>query len=253
MFKEIKKLHKQGYKNIVGLDEAGRGPLAGPVIASAVALEFPISNFQFPKKFQILNYKFKKIRDSKKLSAKQREEWYKILTEHPDIKWEVGIVSEKIIDKINILEATKLAMRRAVKKLNSKLKLEILERTSLRYSVNLYEIDFLIIDGNFVLDKTDWSSKRKFAQKSADFRPLFQQKAIVKADEKIFLCAATSIIAKVTRDRIMQKMHKKYPEYGFDKHKGYGTKEHLRALKKYGPCKMHRKSFGPVKRIINNQ
>jgi ribonuclease HII len=103
------------------------------------------------------------------------------------------------------------------------------------------------------LDKTDWSSKRKFAQKSADFRPLFQQKAIVKADEKIFLCAAASIIAKVTRDRIMQKMHKKYPEYGFDKHKGYGTKEHLRALKKYGPCKMHRKSFGPVKRIINNQ
>jgi ribonuclease HII len=249
MFKEIKKLHKQGYKNIVGLDEAGRGPLAGPVVACATKLKIQKSKLKATAKSLKL---FRTIKDSKKLSEKQREKWHEILIKHPNIKWGVGIVSEKIIDRINILEATKLAMRRAVEKLNSKLKLEILERTSLRYSVNLYEIDFLIIDGNFVLDKTDWSSKRKFAQKSADFRPLFQQKATIKADEKIFLCAAASIIAKVTRDKIMQKMHKKYPQYGFNRHKGYGTKEHLQALKKYGPCKIHRNSFGSVKQIINN-
>lgn len=201
-FNEEKKLWKKGYKIVVGLDEAGRGPLAGPVVAAAV-----IFNFQFPifNKFSIKQ--FSKINDSKKLSEKQREFLYAALVNHKDIKWGIGIVSEKVIDKINILEATKLAMKKAIKDINP---------------------DFLILDGNFILNVD------------------LPQKSIIKGDGKVMSCAAASIIAKVTRDRIMQKFHKKYPRYGFDKHKGYGTKVHFASLQKFGPCKIHRKTFWPV-------
>jgi ribonuclease HII len=262
MFKEIKKLHKQGYKRIVGIDEAGRGPLAGPVVAGAVVYFFPSlrgaeatkqSCGKLTKSPRSAPYgaglamTFGKIRDSKKLSAKQREEWYEILTQHLNIQWGIGIVSEKIIDKINILQATKLAMAKAVKDLEKKLG---------------QPADFLIIDGNFIISvmwKTYGSSVFEDASEDGlrirpksvfgrEKRRTLAQKAIARGDEKIFLCAAASIIAKVTRDRIMMKMHKKYPQYGFDKHKGYGTREHLRALRKYGASKIHRKSFGPVKK-----
>ncbi len=233
MFKEIRKLHKRGYKVIVGLDEAGRGPLAGPVIASAVALEFSISNFQFSNKFQILKSQFNKIRDSKKLSTKQREGWYKILTNHPDIEWGIGIVSEKIIDKVNILEATKLAMAKAVQDLESKLG---------------KPANFLIIDGNFSIRM----AQPRPATLGAGIRKRpseYNQKAIVKADEKIFLCMAAGIMAKVTRDRMMVKLHKKYPQYGFERHKGYGTREHIRSMRKHGPCEIHRKTFEPIRSL----
>lgn len=192
-FTEEKKLWKQGYKCVAGLDEAGRGPLAGPVVAAAVIFNSPVSL---------------KIKDSKKLSEKQREYFYKVLTTHPDIKWGAGIVSEKIIDKINILQATKLAMNRALKNLNP---------------------DFLILDGNFAIN-----SKIK-------------QKSIIKADAKVFSCTAAGIIAKVTRDRIMQKYHKKYPEYNFLQNKGYPTKAHFASLERFGPCKIHRRTFYPIK------
>ena len=192
-FVEEKKLLKGGFKCVAGLDEAGRGPLAGPVVAAAV----------------IFNSKFllKGINDSKKLSEKQREEIYEILIKHKDVKWGVGIVSEKIIDKINILEATKLAMKKAAEKISP---------------------DFLLIDGTVKLHCATG------------------QKQIIKGDQKVFSIAAASIIAKVTRDRIMQKIHKKYPQYGFGQHKGYGTKAHFANLEKFGPCKIHRKSFYPV-------
>ncbi len=196
-FSEERKLRKSGFRIVAGLDEAGRGPLAGPVVAGAAVIKI--------KKFNIDN-----VKDSKKLSARKREELYKILTKHPAVKWGIGMVSEKVIDKINILEATKLAMKKAIKGLREK-------------------PDFLILDGSFKLNL-----------------PL-SQKSIIKADEKVFSCAAASIIAKVTRDRIMDKYGKKYPRYRFDKHKGYPTKLHFRLLKKYGPCKIHRKSFGPVR------
>lgn len=194
-FSEEKKLWKQGYKNVVGLDEAGRGPLAGPVVAAAVLVMPGVEK------------NLSGINDSKKLNEKQREELYKNITKHKDIKWGVGIVSEKIIDKINILQATKLAMNKALEKL---------------------EADFLLIDGNFQL----------YCATS--------QKSIVAGDAKVFSISAASIIAKVTRDRLMQKYHKKYPEYGFDKHKGYGTAVHFATLKKFGPCKIHRKTFYPI-------
>jgi len=202
--KEERKLWKLRYKSVAGLDEAGRGPLAGPVTAGAVMLR-KISNSKFPIPKELL-----KIKDSKKLSPKQRERFYKILIKHPIIEWGIGKVSEKVIDKINILEATKLAMEKAIANLRHK-------------------PDFLILDGNFRIDS------------------LIPQKSIIKADQKVFSCSAASIIAKVFRDRIMEKYHKKYPRYGFKKHKGYPTKFHFRMLKKYGPCKIHRKTFRPVK------
>jgi len=199
--REEKKLWKKGYKRVACLDEAGRGALAGPVVAGAVIL---IQN----TKYKLQNTKLK---DSKQLSAQQREKFHQILTNHPAIKWGIGRVSERVIDKINILEATKLAMEKAIRKLNKK-------------------PDFLILDGNFKINSE------------------IPQKSIVKADEKVFSCASASIIAKVTRDRIMQKQAKKYSQYGFDKHKGYPTKYHRQMLKKYGPCKIHRKTFAPLKK-----
>ena len=200
-FNEEKKLWKKGSKIVVGLDEAGRGPLAGPVVAGAV--------FIFKKDFSEIK-KIKSVRDSKKLSGKKRKEVYDILINNPRIKWGIGVVSEKVIDKINIFEANKLAMKKAIKSLKKK-------------------PDFLVLDGNFKIDVP------------------FNQKSIIKADKKVFSCSIASIIAKVTRDRIMERYHKKYPLYKFNRHKGYPTKLHFKLLKKHGPCKIHRKSFGPVR------
>jgi len=200
-------------KVIVGLDEVGRGALAGSVVACAVAVQkFSV----FPAKCGIPlwrdTFQFSKgLKDSKKLTAKRREEIFKFLKNSLEVKWGIGRVSEKVIDKINILQATKLAMKRAVNNLKIK-------------------VDFLLIDGNFGINSD------------------VPQKSIVKGDEKIFLIKLASIVAKVTRDRAMMRYHKKYPQYRFDKHKGYGTKLHFKMLKKYGPCKIHRKSFSPMKK-----
>ncbi len=183
---------------MAGLDEAGRGPLAGPVVAAAVFLQ----------KNSRINLK---INDSKKLSEKQREFFYEKLTKHKDIKWGIGIVSEKIIDNTNILQASKLAMKKAYSNV-----------------LKNYGVSFLLIDGNFRLDTN------------------IPQRSIIKGDGKVFSIAAAGIIAKVTRDRLMQKMHKTYPQYDFAKHKGYGTALHIKHLKTFGPCKIHRKTFWPV-------
>lgn len=199
---EEKKLWKKGYKIVLGLDEAGRGPLAGPVVAAAVSIP--------NTKYRILN---NKIKDSKQLSPLQREIIYKAILKDPWLQWGIGIVSNKVIDKINILEATKLAMAKAVGNLNKKLKAKRM---------------FLIIDGNTKLDL-----------------PL-PQKSIIKGDKKVFSCAAASILAKVTRDRMMMKYHREYPRYRFDLHKGYGTKQHFKLLKKHKPCRIHRRTFYPV-------
>lgn len=213
--REEKKLWKNGYKLVVCLDEAGRGPLAGPVVAAAVAVA-PNHKPQIAEQGSLRGRQILNLRDSKKLTAKQREKFYKILINHNSIKWGIGIVSEKIIDKINIKNAAELAMEKALRKLEKK---------------NKAKADFLIIDGNQLKNQKLKTTKHKL---------------IIKADEKVFSCAAASIIAKVTRDRIMLRLHKKYPQYGFDRHKGYPTKFHKKMLKKYGPSKIHRKSFAPV-------
>jgi ribonuclease HII len=203
-----KNLWKKGFNRVACLDEAGRGPLAGPVVAAVVVLK-PIRSKSKKKELKFL---FKTVKDSKKLTKKKRKKLYEILIKNHQIKWGRARVSEKVVDRINILEATKLAMKRAIKKLKMK-------------------PDFLILDGSF-----------KIPSKT-------HQKSIKGADEKVFSCSCASIIAKVYRDKIMQRLHKKYPLYGFDKHKGYPTKHHLRMLKKYGPCKIHRKSFRPVAKL----
>ena len=201
-FNYEKKLWQQGYNFVVGLDEAGRGPLAGPVVAAAVAINS--------------KFKIQEINDSKKLSASQRERWYGILTNQPNIKYGVGIVSEKIIDRINILEATKMAMKKALDDLGVR-------------------SEYLLLDGNFILDGMN-----------------INQKAVKRGDEKIWSCAAASIIAKVTRDRLMAHYDRKYPVYGFNKHKGYGTRAHFFALKQHGPCAIHRRTFAPVRFLLNS-
>ncbi len=186
---------------LIGLDEVGRGPLAGPVVA--VALK--VTNYKKIQnsKFRIKNYS---SLDSKKLSPRKREEIYEIITKSPFVEYGVGVVSEKIIDKVNILEATKLAMKKATERIDC---------TNAR----------LIIDGNFTIDSQ------------------CVQKAVKRADETVLECSLASIIAKVERDGMMVDYHKKYPYYEFDKHKGYGTKKHREMIKKYGCCPIHRKSF----------
>jgi ribonuclease HII len=204
MIQEEKRLWKKGHKYVVGIDEAGRGPLAGPVVSGAVLI--------LEKDFKEIK-RIKSVKDSKKLSEKKRGEVYLNLVNNHKLRWGIGIVSEKIIDKINILEATKLSMIKAVKNLEKK---------------NNIKADYLILDGKMKINLDT------------------NQESIIKADDKVFSVSAASIIAKVTRDRIMIEYDKKYPKYNFKKHKGYGTREHLKSIKKNGICEIHRKSFAPI-------
>ena len=203
---------KKGYKTIIGLDEGGRGPLCGPVTTASVIIN---------PKFQIKDKDFKEIlknaKDSKKLSEKQREKIFKLIQKCPNIKFTISSVGPKTIDKINISEATKKAMKNCLNR--------ILPNRNLKKIL-------ILIDGNRILDKNLKIS----------------QKAIVKGDDKIFSIALASIIAKVTRDRKMEKLSLQYPKYYFHQHKGYGTKLHKKLIKKYGPCKIHRKSYRPIKK-----
>jgi len=189
-----KNLNNRGYRSIAGVDEAGRGPLAGPVVAGAVI----IKDIRFKER----------IDDSKKLTANKREKAYREILKKSIVG--IGIVDEKIVDDINIYQATKKAMQIAI----SKLKIPP---------------DYVIVDGNM-----------KIATKC----PL---KCIVEGDSKSLSIAAASIVAKVTRDRIMVEYDKLYPQYGFAKHKGYGTKEHMAAIKNHGASPIHRCSFHPIK------
>lgn len=199
--KTEQKYFSLGYKTIGGIDEAGRGPLAGPVVAACVVID---------DTFKINNPDLELIKDSKKLSAKQREKLFSLIKEKA-LAVEIGIVDNRTIDKINILQATFLAMKKTIKNIK-------------------HPADYLLIDGGFIVPKINQS-----------------QTAIVKGDEKVFVIAAASIIAKVSRDYLMEQMNKKYPNYLFNKHKGYGTKLHIQKLKEYGPSPIHRTSFNPLR------
>lgn len=189
---------QQGYKYVAGIDEAGRGPLAGPVSAAAVILPEAFSH-------DLLN-------DSKKLGEKRREALYEELTQRADIRWAISHGEVDEIDSLNILKSTHSAMLRAAEGLDPR-------------------PDFCLIDG---LDVPGFA---------------LPSEGIVKGDSKSFSIAAASILAKVSRDRLMLKYAALYPEYGFERHKGYGTKQHLEALRKHGPCPIHRKSFAPVAQL----
>lgn len=184
-------------KLIVGVDEAGRGPLAGPVVAAAVIFARAYIN--------------KEINDSKQISEKKRKELFEIIKKDA-LAYGVGIVDAETIDKINIYEATKVAMKEAIKNLN-------------------HDYDLILTDA------------MKLENQKVEVID------IIKGDAKALPIAAASIIAKVTRDEMLNELGKQYPEYGFEVHKGYGTKKHLEALEKYGPIKkIHRFSYQPVYR-----
>ncbi|HFC76992.1 MAG TPA: ribonuclease HII [Candidatus Moranbacteria bacterium] len=235
------KLKKSGWDFVVGVDEAGRGPLAGPVVASAVVLknfEFSILNFELNSNDKILSKEksskramgkkddlWNLVRDSKTLSEKQRDVAYKFVNKNFMVG--VGICDEKTIDRINILEASFLAMKMAVTDLKKKIK-------NSEFQIEKKEEKIIIlVDGN---------------KKIPNFS--IEQEAIIQGDKKVKSIAAASIIAKVTRDSMMKKYDKEYPEYSFAEHKGYGTKVHMEALQKFGPCKIHRQSFKPVKKVL---
>ena len=188
----------EGFLFIAGVDEVGRGPLAGPVVAAAVA--FP-SGAPVPP-----------VNDSKQLSAVQRDTLYDAILAVPGVRYAIAELDAEVIDRINILEASRQAMRNAVKQIP--------------------DLDFLLVDGLPV--------------------PGFEvpNLAIVKGDAKSASIAAASIIAKVYRDRLMDQFAVEYPEYGFEKHKGYGTAQHLEALRRCGVCPLHRRTFAPVRDII---
>ena len=193
-----KELYEKGYNLIAGIDEVGRGPLVGPVVTACVIL---------PK-----NFCLEGLTDSKKLTEKKREKFFDIIMEEA-ISVGIGIMDQNVIDKVNIYEATKLAMYDAIKK--SKIK-----------------PDYLLIDA-MKLEDTDIPST-----------------SIIKGDMKSISISAASVIAKVTRDRMMDELHEKYPMYNFKKNKGYPTKEHVEAIEKYGIINEHRKTFNPVSKYL---
>lgn len=187
-----KELYKKGFEYICGIDEAGRGPLAGPVVVAGVIM---------PKDSMIEG-----VNDSKKVSEKKREKLYDIILEEA-ISYSVTIIGQDVIDEINILNATKEGVTKVVEELDVK--------------PNLILVDAL----------THINTKG------------IPYDSIIKGDAKCYNIAAASIIAKVTRDRIMREWDEIYPQYGFINHKGYGTAKHIQALKEYGPCPIHRKTF----------
>lgn len=192
-------LWNDGVARVAGVDEAGRGPLAGPVVAAAVCLPPAWAGQGLPQNLHGLN-------DSKKLSASQRERFYAALTALPEVRHGIARIEADEIDALNILRATHLAMARALDQLQP-------------------EPEHILVDGLPVKTLR------------------FKQTAIVKGDSLSFSIAAASVLAKVTRDRLMAEYDRLYPAYGFGAHKGYGTSQHIAALKEHGSCPIHRKSF----------
>ncbi|MCD8356550.1 MAG: ribonuclease HII [Clostridia bacterium] len=192
-------IRANGFTAVCGIDEAGRGPLAGPVVAAAVIL---------PEGIQLPG-----VDDSKKITEKKREILFDFVKENA-LAYGIGEANEKEIDEINILQATFLAMRRAVEALQ-------------------FPADYALVDGNRIQGLS------------------IPSETVIGGDGKVLSIAAASILAKVTRDRYMREMAMQYPEYGFEKHKGYGTKAHYAAIEQYGICPLHRKTF--LKKVLNHR
>ena len=191
--KELEKdLYQKGFKNICGIDEAGRGPLAGPVVVAGVIMQ--------------QDSMIEGVNDSKKVSEKKREKLYDLIIEEA-ISYSVAIIGQDIIDEINILNATKSGLTQVVDGLDMK-------------------PDLIIVDALTHIDTRG-----------------IPYESIIKGDAKCYNIAAASILAKVTRDRIMRQWDEIYPQYGFINHKGYGTAKHIQAIKEYGLCPIHRRSF----------
>ena len=199
LYKYENELYKQGIKHIGGVDEVGRGPLIGPVVAACVVL---------PK-----NFVLEGLCDSKKLTEKKRKIFYDYIIEN-SLAYGIGIVNPKEIDKINIYQASKKAMILAIKKVQKEISLEHVLIDAMPLELNI------------------------------------ETTSIIKGDGKSISIAAASVIAKVTRDNLMNNLDKKYPLYGFKNHKGYSTKKHLEAIKKYGLIEGYRLSYKPIKELV---
>jgi len=195
-----KSLWSKGLKYVVGIDEAGRGPLAGPVCAGAVMIDIDSTLSEI-------------VRDSKKMTEKKREESFEFIKEN-SVGWGVCMVSNTVIDKKGIQEAVRIAMWEALKQVEKMIG---------------SKAEYLIVDGTNVSNLFGYNMLK-----------------IKEGDLKHYSISAASILAKVTRDRYMKEMAIKYPEYGFERHVGYGTKAHMEALQRYGPCEIHRRSFKPI-------
>lgn len=202
-FKYERECLERGCSRVAGADEAGRGPLAGPVVASVVCLPPDWIQKGLPRKLQGLN-------DSKQLTEKERERFYSFLTTSPLVSYAIAVVDVQVIDTINILQASLRAMNEAL--------------------LQLAPIpDHTLVDGPHI-----------FSARCA-------QTPLIDGDAKSFSIAAASVLAKVTRDRLMAKYHEQFPQYGFREHKGYSTPQHLAALAEFGPCALHRRSFAPCR------
>jgi ribonuclease HII len=200
-----RELWRRGINFVAGVDEAGRGPLAGPVVAAAVILPSRWMESGFDERLLGLN-------DSKQLTELQRQDYFAVLTSHVDIRHAIAVVESDWIDRINILQATHRAMNDALNRL-------------------LPPAQYALVDGRPVTTMR------------------LPHTALVKGDSRSYSIAAASVLAKVTRDRMMLEMDKLYPGYGFAEHKGYGTPQHLSALHSLGPCAIHRRSFAPLKPV----
>ncbi len=226
-FEKEREIASQGEFLVVGVDEAGRGPLCGPVVASAVTLKN--GDYQMSNIGEEEEKKWKLVRDSKKLSEKQREEMFDFIHEHFYVG--IGIVHADTIDRVNILQATFLAMKGAVSNLQKNIHHSpaSTQDSNRGESLITHPSIYLLIDGNQEIPNLS-----------------LKQETVVGGDSMVKSIAAASIIAKVTRDRMIIEYDKLYPAYGLAQHKGYGTKVHMDALRKYGPTPIHRMSFKPV-------
>jgi len=236
-----RKLFSEGYDQVVGVDEVGMGCLAGPVVVCAVSL-----TAKFYKKDHV---GLRLLRDSKLLSPKLRESYFENL-QKAGIKYQLSFCYPKTIDRINIYQAARRAMKRAVLRLvNSKHGARSSKQIRNSKISNLKHSDLNIVSNS--------------GCRVSDFQPIvlvdgpypiaglgMPQRAIIKGDQRVFAIACASIIAKVHRDRMMVRYAKRFPEYGFEKHKGYGTKLHVANLVNFGPTEIHRRSFAPVGQMI---
>jgi len=214
----------QGKVRIAGIDEAGRGPLAGPVVAAAVVISKEFLESAFQESLSDNDLLFLEINDSKKLTPKKREKLYSYIIEHPQISATWSVISAEVIDRVNILNATYMAMQESVEKLDP-------------------APDHLFVDGHPLPERFFPQAKQGLTQEG-----------IVKGDGLSLSIGAASIIAKVHRDRMMLEYDLNFPQYGFSSHKGYGTREHIAKIKEHGPSPIHRKSFAPIalRRMVRN-